>query len=256
MHGAITGFVTGGVGNRLRGACFVEGTAVLTASGSVAIESIQPGDLVWSWDENTGDVALKEVVCTYENPTRELIHLLVQGEEIVTTPTHPFYSPRKGWIAAIDLQKGDSLVLVHGEYVVVEQIQHELLERAIPVYNLQVQDYHTYYVSNRSVLVHNKCDIKTGGSKKYKICSSRRHAFREAKRYAGIPVRQQPKAVVRNQTRKGMSIPGRTYVYQIGRGREKKIIKIAHHKAGHTFPDGSRMTRHYNVLGSDMHFFY
>ena len=45
MHGAITGFVTGGVGNRIRGVCFVEGTTVLVASGEIAIETIQPGEL-------------------------------------------------------------------------------------------------------------------------------------------------------------------------------------------------------------------
>ena len=49
------------------------------------------GDMVWAWDEETGDIALKKVVETYINETDELIHLLVNGEEIVCTPSHPFY---------------------------------------------------------------------------------------------------------------------------------------------------------------------
>jgi len=32
-----------------------------------AIETIEVGDYVWAWDENTKDVALKQVVETYVN---------------------------------------------------------------------------------------------------------------------------------------------------------------------------------------------
>ena len=154
MAGAITGFITGGATSK---ACFVAGTAVLASTGYVAIENIKAGDYVWAWDEETGDTALKQVVETYINETTELVHVYVNGEEIVTTPTHPFYSPVKGWTSAIHLRAGDILVLVNGEYVIVEQVQHELLEAPIPVYNFQVEGYHTYYVSNCAVLVHNVC---------------------------------------------------------------------------------------------------
>ena len=123
----------------------------------VLFEKIKAGDLVWAWDEETGDVALKPVVETYINETTELTHIFVDGEEIVATPTHPFYCPVKGWTDAAHLRAGDILVLVNGEYVVVEKIQHELLENPVKVYNFQVQDYHTYYVAESGVLVHNRC---------------------------------------------------------------------------------------------------
>ena len=155
MTGAISGFVSGGLSSN---ACFVAGTAVLTSVGSVAIEDICAGDYVWAWDEKTGDVALKEVVETYINETSELVHVFVNGEEIITTPSQPFYHPIKGWTNAIDLRAGDVLVLVNGEYVVVEKIQHEILEVPIKVYNFQVADYHTYYVAS-GVLVHNICNM-------------------------------------------------------------------------------------------------
>ena len=113
--------------------------------------------MVWAWDEETGEVALKEVVETYVNETDELVHVFVNGEEIVTTPTHPFYSPVKGWTDAVKLRAGDILVLVNGEYVVVEMVQHEILEAHVKVYNFQVEDYHTYYVTDAGVLVHNVC---------------------------------------------------------------------------------------------------
>ena len=136
LDGAATGFMTGTITGAISGAvsspyCFVAGTTVLTAAGAAAIETIEVGDYVWAWDENTKDVALKQVVETYVNETDELVHVFVNGEEIVTTPAHPFYSPVKGWTDAVHLRAGDILVLVNGEYVVVEEVQHELLESGV-----------------------------------------------------------------------------------------------------------------------------
>ena len=119
---------------------------------------------MWAWDEETGVVALKQVVETYVNETEELIHLSVNGEKITCTPGHPFYSPVKGWTEAVHLRAGDILVLVNGEYVVVEWVQHELLETPVKVYNFQVEDYHTYYVAESAILVHNKCGYNRGDS--------------------------------------------------------------------------------------------
>ena len=154
LTGTITGAITGGINSPY---CFVAGTTVLTAAGAVAIETIQAGDMVWAWDEETGEVALKEVVETYVNETDELVHVFVNGEEIVTTPSHPFYSPVKGWTDAIHLRAGDILLLLNGEYVVVEKVQHEILEAPVTVYNFHVEDYHTYYVTEVGILVHNVC---------------------------------------------------------------------------------------------------
>jgi len=162
MWGSITGAITGALTSPY---CFVAGTAVLTATGAVAIETIRAGDYVWAWDEETGQIALEEVLETYVNETDELIHVHVGGKEIVTTPGHPFYTPHKGWTKAADLRAGDILVLVNGEYVVVEKIQHELLEAPIPVYNFNVDGFHTYFVTSLGVLVHNSCNHNSAWAK-------------------------------------------------------------------------------------------
>ena len=143
------------------GICFIAGTPVLTALGHVSIEKITVGDMVWASDPETGDVSLKEVVQTFVNETNELFHIFVNGEEITTTPEHPFYNPVKGWTSAAHLRSGDILVLVNGSYVVVEKVQHELFETPITVYNFEVADYHTYYVGYTAVLVHNTCGEKS-----------------------------------------------------------------------------------------------
>ena len=137
--------------------CFVAGTLVLTATGHEAIERIEAGDWVWATDPETGETELKQVVQTFRNETKELVHITVNGEEIVCTPTHPFYVPQKGWTEAIQLRAGDRLQLLNGEYIVVEQVQHELLESPETTYNFEVEDFHTYYVGEEPVLVHNEC---------------------------------------------------------------------------------------------------
>ncbi|UKI13215.1 MAG: HINT domain-containing protein [Oscillospiraceae bacterium] len=81
----------------------------------------------------------------------------MNGERITCTPEHPFYSPVKGWTSAIDLRAGDILVMLNGEYVVVEQVQHELLEGSETTYNFEVEGFHTYHVGEQSLLVHNLC---------------------------------------------------------------------------------------------------
>ena len=152
--GAIIEFenVTGGQ------ACFVSGTMVATSTGNIPIESIKPGDMVWATNPDSGETELKQVVRTFVRESDELVHVFVKGDEIVCTNEHPFYSPVKGWTAACDLRAGDVLVTVNGEYVVVEFIQHELLESPVLVYNFEVEDFHTYYVGTSVVLVHNSCN--------------------------------------------------------------------------------------------------
>ena len=138
-------------------ACFVAGTKVLALTGEVEIENVEAGDYVISTNPQTGETTIKRVVQTFVNETDELIHIDICGEKIVCTKEHPFYMPTKGWTAACELRAGDILVTVNGEYVVVEQVQHELLESPVKVYNFEVEDFHTYYVGESSVLVHNMC---------------------------------------------------------------------------------------------------
>ena len=123
----------------------------------MAIEEIQAGDWVYAENPETGEKGLKRVVRTFVNEASELIHIKAGGQEITTTPEHPFWVPQKGWTDAVELRAGDMLVLLNGELVVVEQVQHEILESPVTVYNFEVEDFHTYYVSKISVLVHNTC---------------------------------------------------------------------------------------------------
>ena len=108
------------------------------------------------------------------------------------------------------------------------------------VYNFEVEDYHTYYVGSLRILVHNKCALDA------KYYSTRRSAFRDAKRDAGIPVSSQPTAVQPNYNKHKVILPGRQYVYG------KKIIR--EDIFGHIFEDGTKLGPHFNY--GKRHYFW
>lgn len=79
----------------------------------------------------------------------------MNGEEIITTETHPFYVNNRGFVNAGELKVGDELLDSDGEVLFVENYTVELTKDLITVYNFQVEDFHTYHVSGFGVLVHN-----------------------------------------------------------------------------------------------------
>ena len=246
MSGAVSGFISGGLTSNV---CFVAGTSILTSIGYVAIENIQIGDMVWAENPETGKKALKKVVQTFENETNELVHVFVNGEEIITTPEHPFYVSNKGWISSIELRAGDILVRQNGEYCIVEKIQHEILESPIKVYNFEVSDFHTYFVGASSILVHNLCTQNP----------SSRAAMREAKRSVNIPMSQKPDII---QKVKMVGENGRTVFAKMEIYGNKYIRNDL---GGHLFSDGMKMGRHFNAgiiddigreISNNIHFFY
>ena len=86
------------------------------------------------------------------------------GTEINTTENHPFYVEGKGWCAASGLEDGDILHAQDGSAVTVKDVEARQLDEAVKVYNLEIEEYHTYYVSGREVLVHNVCDVESGSN--------------------------------------------------------------------------------------------
>ena len=139
--------------------CFVAGTKVRTADGMKNIEDIEVGEEVWAYDEETGETGCKEVVRTFVNETSTLAHVTIDGSTIETTLTHPFYVPGYGFKAAGELTAGDKVLLLDGGTAVVEAVATTHLDEPVKVYNFEVADWHTYYVSEQGVLVHNMCEL-------------------------------------------------------------------------------------------------
>ena len=84
----------------------------------------------------------------------ELIHLLIGEEEIITTAEHPFWVNGQGFVATEELKKGDYVETAEGELLLLSQVDVEYLEKPVMVYNFEVEDWHTYYVSREEIFVH------------------------------------------------------------------------------------------------------
>ncbi|MGN0496234.1 MAG: polymorphic toxin-type HINT domain-containing protein [Lachnospiraceae bacterium] len=140
--------------------CFTGDTLVSTEYGLRPIEDIQVGDYVWSENTETGEKELKKVLSVSVTETTVLVHVYTEdGTEINTTENHPFFVEGKGWCVASELEQGDVLHTQDGSVEIVSDVTIEQLEEAVKVYNLEIEDSHTYYVSDREVLVHNRCEL-------------------------------------------------------------------------------------------------
>ncbi len=140
------------------GVCFVAGTQIKTVDGQKNIEDIKVGDMVYAKNTESGEEGYKEVVNVFIKETDRLVYLQVGDEEIVTTETHPFYLPEEGFIEASKLQADDMLLSADGTLRQVTSVLIKQLKVPVKVYNFEVKDWHTYYVSDVEVLVHNKCN--------------------------------------------------------------------------------------------------
>ena len=157
--------------------CFKEGTLVETEEGLKPIEEIEVGDKVLAYDEATGEQAYKPVVQLFRNTTKEWQYVYIEGETqpIISTPGHKYYLPENNtcreetrpyehaayaelsekWVSACDLKPGDKVLLSDGKYGIVEKTVCIQLSVPETTYNLEVSDFHTYYVGENPVLVHN-----------------------------------------------------------------------------------------------------
>ena len=151
---AIAAF-TGGMSSAMK--CFIAGTVIVTETGFARIEDVKPGDIVLSTNTDTMETGCKKVLEKYVRKTRELVHIIVGGKEIVSTPDHPYYVEGRGFVNACQLCIGSPLLDADGKILEVEQIYKEQpgKNEEVKVYNFQVEDWHTYHVGEMEVLVHN-----------------------------------------------------------------------------------------------------
>jgi RHS repeat-associated protein len=145
---------SGGCGNS-----FAAGTPVWTPGGLVAIETIAPGDLVLARDENSGAVGWMPVTRTFNGTGDHVVEIeLVTGrgvrETLRATAHHPFFVSGRGWIEAGRVQAGQRIEQAQGGRSEVRGVR--TVDRLPDVYNLEVARYHSYFVGESGVWVHNQ----------------------------------------------------------------------------------------------------
>ncbi|MCX4729508.1 polymorphic toxin-type HINT domain-containing protein [Streptomyces sp. NBC_01363] len=181
-NAALTGCMMGMVGEALSafmaargtmrlGSCptgnsFTADTPVAMADGtSKPIKDIKTGDKVLATDPQTGETGPRAVTALIEgNGEKQLVDLTIDTDQaqntkngnITATEGHPFWVPAfHQWIEAGNLKAGQWLQTSAGTWVQITATKHRA--QSTKVYNLTVDDLHTYYVlaGETPVLVHN-----------------------------------------------------------------------------------------------------
>jgi hypothetical protein len=142
--------------------CFVAGTPVWTSSGPVPIERVKVGDRVLAQDPESGELAFKCVVTTTVRPPSPIVTITANDESIGVTEGHPFWVNGSGWVLAKAINEGACLFSVGGGCNVQSNVSD--LERQ-SAYNLIVSDFHTYFVGNHKLLVHDSTTRKPTNAK-------------------------------------------------------------------------------------------
>jgi hypothetical protein len=135
--------------------CFPAGTEVATEEGSKAIEEIQAGDMVWSQSDVSGERSLKRVLRTFANVAHLLVVLYVGTNTLEATPEHPLWVADQGWKAAGQIQVGDELWTRDGQPLAVMDIGQK--QGRFTVHNIEIENWHSYFVGEDRLLVHNEC---------------------------------------------------------------------------------------------------
>jgi hypothetical protein len=148
----------------VRTCCFVAGTLVDTSTGLRPIDQIRLGDRVLSRNPDTGETAYKPVTGLIHRHDREIyaVTLVTTSDNghdhistLETTDDHPWRTTDGRWLTTLELRSGTTLVREHGTAARVLSVSDE--HRTARTYNLQVADFHTYFVGEDGVWVHNTC---------------------------------------------------------------------------------------------------
>jgi len=172
---------------RVLNECFSRETPVATPAGPKAIGEIEPGELVFAHDFETGRWLPRRVLerhdSLYNGP---LVAITTDGGTIQTTLYHPFWvlrgsdlherpTPREladhedqglslqgRWVNSHELRAGDVLIGRDGSPQIVLHIAQQY-EELYPVSNLTIEENHTFAVGPDAILVHNTAGCPRAG---------------------------------------------------------------------------------------------
>lgn len=138
--------------------CFPAGTLV----DGKPIENYKVGDYVLAVNENKpfhSTVVKKRVANVFQKTSKFFTTLKLENDlEIKCTQNHPFYVLGKGWTIARNVLPDDFVIkYIFDKHEFLEIVKVESIINTIEpgqiVYNLEVEDYHTYFANE--ILVHN-----------------------------------------------------------------------------------------------------
>jgi len=131
------------------------------------IDQLQVGDYVAAKDEfdNTETSSFESGLVTevFVHQDKEVLRLHLAESFIDTTEIHPFYVVDRGWTEAGEIEAGDVVISADGSRYTVEA--REFLVELDTVYNIEVEDFHTFFIGELNIWVHNKdyISVSSGG---------------------------------------------------------------------------------------------
>ncbi|MDR3055788.1 MAG: HINT domain-containing protein [Zoogloeaceae bacterium] len=119
---------------------------------------------VLSRDERTGEMAYKRILKMFNHGYRNVNHIRCKygpkfrencgnAQGLFATDEHPFWVQGKGWTQVCDLQPGDEFITYNGDPTIVEKVEPK--KAPSMVFNMAVEDFHTYFVDVAGIWVHN-----------------------------------------------------------------------------------------------------
>jgi ankyrin repeat protein len=184
------------------GGCFPAGTLVSTPGGAAPIETIEPGALVDGFDAALRKWVVAQAGARNEHSySGEIVTIRTEGGAVKVTANHPFLviqgealsrrPPARDvppaqrqvgstgrWVEAGDLEEGDALLARGGKSVPILSLSRET--DRIQVYNLLVDDCHTYAVGPAALIVHNKGGAEGESVQPVTVYGTKRLAHYEA----------------------------------------------------------------------------
>jgi RHS repeat-associated protein len=132
---------------------------VWTPSGTVPIDQLRPGDLVWSRDEKTKTLVREPVLATTTYDQTSIVHLaFAAGAPLDLGPAERVEKSDGTWIDATNVRPGDTLKRDR-DSVAVRSVT--VVHRTQSTSQIEVAETHTYFVTGAHLLLHNPAQGKT-----------------------------------------------------------------------------------------------
>lgn len=136
--------------------CFLAGTLVKTENGLIAIEKIETGTKVLSYNLDKQKTEYQTLLQTFTHFAEKYIEIHTESEVLEVTGAHLFYIPdTQKWIAASQLTTAMHLMNENRQKAAIKALN--IIKKEVPTYNIEVAENHNYFVGkNRSILTHNE----------------------------------------------------------------------------------------------------
>jgi len=153
----------------LSGACsFISQTLVATNRGEQPIGKLHVGDKVWAYNPTTRKMELEPVLHVWIHQDNDLVDLTIStpitskhgsstvtSEVLHTNKKHPFFTKEQGFLAVGKITLGMHILRADGRVGAVTGWKVVLGTKVM--YNLEVQQDHTFTVGVGQWIVHNLC---------------------------------------------------------------------------------------------------